>query len=265
MLPPRRVAPPALDSVLCVIFSNNDGVNTTTDRQVDTVLFDLGGVLIKSGRHSDITKRYEPADRETARQIMLGNFHEDTVDHPWHRLERGEITLDESQRLIAENLEAAGLPAFALFGRATEAIKASGGPAGDVGSTATALAGRLFEIPMDTEMIALVRKLRESDIRTGIVTNNMREFRPMWKAALPVDELFDDVVDSSEVGLRKPNPAIYQLALTRLNAVAGRTAFADDLIANVDAANALGIFGVWVDDDSTSARATIATLAGLRV
>ena len=66
---------------------------------------------------------------------------------------------------------------------------------------------------------------------------------------LPFDELFDDVVDSHEVGVRKPNPAIYQLALARLGAEAGRTAFLDDVATNVSAAEGVGMRGVLVDED----------------
>ena len=50
----------------------------------------------------------------------------------------------------------------------------------------------------------------------GIVTNNVREYSERWRRMIPVDELFDDIVDSSSVGVRKPNPEIYRLALRRL-------------------------------------------------
>ena len=53
-------------------------------------------------------------------------------------------------------------------------------------------------------------------VRTALVTNNAREFRERWRALLPADELFEHVVDSSEVGVRKPDPAIFRIALARL-------------------------------------------------
>ena len=65
-------------------------------------------------------------------------------------------------------------------------------------------------------MVDLVREVREAGHRTGIVTNNVAEFREFWRPMLPLDELFDDVVDSSEVGVRKPNSEIYRLACERL-------------------------------------------------
>lgn len=119
----------------------------------------------------------------------------------------------------------------------------------------------VFEI--NTDMVDLVMRLREAGLRTGILTNNVREFRDLWRWLLPYDEIFDDIVDSHEVGMRKPNAAIYELALTRLSAVAGRTAFLDDVLSNVEAAERLGLFGVVVDEDTTPAIAAVERLAGL--
>ena len=82
-----------------------------------------------------------------------------------------------------------------------------------------------------------VRALRAQGLRMGIVTNNVREFSERWRRLIPVDELFDDVVDSSAVGLRKPNPDIYHLALRRLGVTRpGAAIFLDDFAPNVDAA-----------------------------
>ena len=97
----------------------------------------------------------------------------------------------------------------------------------------------------------------------AILTNNIREFRELWRNLMPYEELFDDIVDSHEVGLRKPNPAIYELALTRLGATAERTAFLDDLPSNVAAAEALGMYGVLVDEDAAPAIAAVERLADL--
>ena len=65
---------------------------------------------------------------------------------------------------------------------------------------------------------------------------------------IPVDELFDDVVDSSAVGMRKPNPAIYELALARLGVTdTSRSVFLDDFEPNVAAARALAMHGILVE------------------
>jgi putative hydrolase of the HAD superfamily len=81
-------------------------------------------------------------------------------------------------------------------------------------------------------------------IRLALLTNNIREWEPRWRAMLPVDDLFELVVDSSVVGLRKPDPRIYALALERLGLPAAACAFVDDLEPNCHAAAAVGMHAV---------------------
>ena len=69
-------------------------------------------------------------------------------------------------------------------------------------------------------MIDFVRELRGRGVRAALLTNNVREWEPLWRAKLPeIDELFEVVVDSAFVGLRKPDPAIFELTLERLGGV----------------------------------------------
>jgi putative hydrolase of the HAD superfamily len=75
--------------------------------------------------------------------------------------------------------------------------------------------------------------------------------------------MLDDIVDSHEVGMRKPNPAIYSLALERLGTTAERTAFLDDVESNVAGARDVGMVGVLVEDDAMPAIETVRRLAGL--
>jgi epoxide hydrolase-like predicted phosphatase len=212
----------------------------TTPAAIDTVIFDVGGVLAATGRHSDFAKRFPPEHAERVTKLFVGDYAEDG-DHPWHRLERGEITLEENRRLNRIALEATGIE--------LPAPPPGGGP--------------MIVFTASEPMVALVQELRANGIRLGVLTNNVLEFRDNWRSMMPFDEWFDDVVDSHEVGLRKPNPAIYQLALARLGAEAGRTAFLDDVATNVSAAESVGIRGVLVDEDPTEAIALTRRLAGL--
>ena len=69
----------------------------------------------------------------------------------------------------------------------------------------------------------------------AILTNNVREWEPIWRAKLPVDEIFETVVDSAFVGMRKPDPAIYELTLERLDGIAAAEClFIDDTEVNCD-------------------------------
>ena len=65
-------------------------------------------------------------------------------------------------------------------------------------------------------MIELMREVRRSGRRMALLTNNVREWEPLWRSMLPVDEIFELVVDSGFVGMRKPDPPIYELTIARL-------------------------------------------------
>ena len=83
-------------------------------------------------------------------------------------------------------------------------------------------------------------RLRADGLRTAMITNNVVEFRDYWRAMLPLDELFDVVVDSSEVGMRKPDPRIFALALDQLGRPSRRRSiFLDDHPGNIAGAEAL--------------------------
>ena len=93
---------------------------------------------------------------------------------------------------------------------------------------------------LDPEMLALVEEVRGSRA-TALLTNNVAT--ATWRASFPF-HLFDVVIDSSEVGLRKPDPAVYRLLLERLGRPPADVAFVDDLERNVAAARAVGIRGI---------------------
>jgi putative hydrolase of the HAD superfamily len=93
-------------------------------------------------------------------------------------------------------------------------------------------------------LIDFMRTLRGRGYRMAILTNNVREWEARWRAMLPIDEIFELVVDSAFVGMRKPEPEIYELLLSRLGVAAEATVFVDDLEVNCDAARALGMHAV---------------------
>jgi putative hydrolase of the HAD superfamily len=93
-------------------------------------------------------------------------------------------------------------------------------------------------------MIGFLRELHDGGYRLAILTNNVREWEPLWRAMLPVDELFELVVDSAFVGLRKPDPAIYRLTCERLGVAPERCLFVDDVEVNCTAAAELGMAAV---------------------
>jgi len=95
-------------------------------------------------------------------------------------------------------------------------------------------------------MIDLMRALKAQGYRMALLTNTVREWEPLWRAMLPVDEIFEVVVDSAFVGIRKPEPEIYELTLERLGGGIGAAEclFVDDVEDNIAAARALGMSAV---------------------
>lgn len=93
--------------------------------------------------------------------------------------------------------------------------------------------------------LAFLQTLRARGHAMAICTNNVREWSSRWRAMIPVTELFDVVVDSSELGVRKPDPHIYETTLAALEVAPRDAVFIDDLEINCDAAAALGMRAVW--------------------
>lgn len=100
----------------------------------------------------------------------------------------------------------------------------------------------------NAEMLDALAAVRAEGYRMSLLTNNVREWGPRWRPMVPVDALFDDVVDSADVGLRKPDPAIYVLACERLGVPAHECLFVDDFAHNCEAAEALGMTAIWFQD-----------------
>ncbi len=98
------------------------------------------------------------------------------------------------------------------------------------------------------EMVAFLRALQERGVRLALLTNNVREWEPHWRAMVPVDEIFELIVDSAFVGMRKPDAEIYELTLHRFGVPGAQCLFLDDIEINVDAARAFGMHGVWFRD-----------------
>ncbi|HEX3318403.1 MAG TPA: HAD family phosphatase [Solirubrobacteraceae bacterium] len=104
------------------------------------------------------------------------------------------------------------------------------------------------DLDTNDAMVAYLRSLRERGYRLALLTNNVREWEPRWRAMVPVDELFELVVDSAFVGTRKPDPGIYELTLDRLGLAAEQCVFIDDIEVNCEAAQRLGMHAVWFRD-----------------
>ncbi len=150
--------------------------------------------------------------------------------NPVHALERGECTAEEFERALASEL-----------------VLVTGGPVASSGLLARMFAGS----SLDETMVALFRRLRAAGVPTGMLSNS-------WGGTYPrelIFELFDAVVISAEVGMRKPEPRIFWHAADLLGLRPAECIFIDDIEANVAAAEQLGFTGiVHSGPDGTSER-----------
>jgi epoxide hydrolase-like predicted phosphatase len=185
------------------------------------VICDFGGVLTTPLEAGFLAYQEESSMSLEELGTAMARSAEEHGDHPLFMLERGEITELEFRNRVEQHLH-----------RDFDLV-------------------RLHELFLERllpnrPMIEFLRDLRERGVRMALLTNNVREWEPLWRAKLPeIDELFEAVVDSAFVGLRKPDPAIYRLTLERLGGVAPeRCVFVDDLELNCDAARELGMVAV---------------------
>src|SRR3954451_23061262 len=98
-------------------------------------------------------------------------------------------------------------------------------------------------------MIGLMRELKASGLKMAMLTNNAREGEPLWRSMMPVDEIFEEVVDSAFAGCRKPEPRIYRLTLERIGLPAEACLFVDDLEVNCEGAEKAGMKAVRFRDN----------------
>ena len=112
-------------------------------------------------------------------------------------------------------------------------------------------------------MIDLMRATRQRGYRMALLTNNVREWAPLWRSMLPVDEIFEVVIDSAAVGMRKPEPEIYELTVERIEGVsAPECLFVDDTEHNCDMARELGMSAVHFRDNEQAIAEINAELDG---
>ncbi|MBV8981054.1 MAG: HAD family phosphatase [Acidimicrobiia bacterium] len=198
---------------------------------IEAVLFDFGGVFTESPFLAAHEAGEELGiDVDVAFDLCFGAYHDDG-DHPWHRLERGEMTLEDARATLRAMAAERGFEVDPVE--------------------------FLFRLARDDEQRAPVVQralaIKATGMRTACVTNNILEFGDGWRSLVPVDELFDAVIDSCETGVRKPDPRIYRLALDAVDVDAEAAVFLDDHPANVAAAEAMGMQGIVVGRDRLAA------------
>jgi putative hydrolase of the HAD superfamily len=196
--------------------------------RIEAVISDFGGVLttplIESFMAFQDHTGISPEVLGKAMQASAG----DDGENPLFKLERGEITEAAFIEQIADALEP-------LLGHRPEMHR---------------FKEIYFEaLNPNPAMIDLMRKLKESGYRMAMLTNNVREWEPLWRSMLPVDEIFETVVDSGFVGCRKPESKIYAMTLERIGIAPEACLFVDDVQVNCEGAERAGINAVHFRDN----------------
>jgi putative hydrolase of the HAD superfamily len=197
---------------------------------ISCVVFDLGGVLI-----TPITTLLEEiaswhgVPMVEMLDVLMGPREVSTDGHPWHRCERGELPTAMLQAEVEPYAQRAGLR---LRGDEYERL----------------LCG---DFVVHDEVVERIVALREAGYRVGLLTNSFKEFRDLLEARVDFS-MFDLVVDSSEVGCRKPEPEIYELTSSRLGVDRSAILYLDDFRANIDGARQAGCATIEFTDPASA-------------
>ena len=202
------------------------------------VIFDLGGVVFGSPLHA--IRRYELAngiEENFVNRLVVAAGPEGS----WQRMERGELVM--------------GSGFFAAFDRD---VKAADPAVAERFSAEDMMAAIAEESGPRPQMIDALRRLRADGYTVAALTNNwISEEEREPKEAEEAEEavvraevraLFHEYIESSVVGLRKPDPAIYGLACSRIGVKPEEAVFLDDIGSNLKTARALGMTTIKVDD-----------------
>ena len=193
---------------------------------IKAVISDFGGVLTTPLMDSFMAYQRESGIRfEDIGKAMARVTHALDGRHPLFELEKGNLSEEEFLELVGSEL---GAPLHTL----SETY--------------------FRNLHPNEPMIECMRGLRTRGLRTALLTNNVREWEPLWRAKLPdVDEIFEVIVDSGFVGMRKPEPGIYELTLERLGDGVGPSecVFVDDIEVNCEAARELGMVAIHFRDN----------------
>ena len=213
------------------------------DAALRAVISDFGGVL--TNRLIDAFAAFQDESGISLEQLGRGmqRVAERDGEYPLFRLERGELTEQEFLEDLRWGLEPelGHRPKLHRFREIW------------------------FEALHGNEpMLDIMRELRGRGYRMAILTNNVREWEELWRAKLPVDEIFELVVDSAWVGMRKPDPRIYELTVEPARRRWSRTSACSSTTTrlNVEAARELGMTAVHFRSND-QAIPEIRALAGL--
>jgi epoxide hydrolase-like predicted phosphatase len=204
------------------------GAGAQPGARIEAVVSDFGGVLTTPLMNSFLAMQdAHGIAAEDFGEAMRAVAEAGDGENPLFKLERGDVTEAEFLETLRDGLEP-------LLGHRPELHRFR----------------EIFFEALDPNepMIELMRECKRTGLRMAMLTNNVKEWEPLWRTMLPVDEIFETVVDSGFVGYRKPERQIYEITLDRLGLPPSSCLFVDDLEVNCEAARTLGFTAVQYHD-----------------
>jgi putative hydrolase of the HAD superfamily len=209
--------------------------------RIEAVVSDFGGVLTTPLLQSFIAFQDETGIATETLGKAMAAATEANGENPLFEMERGEISEGTFLDKLTDSLEPllGHRPAMHRFKEI------------------------YFEaLDPNPEMIELMRELKADGYRMAMLTNNVREWEPYWRSMLPVDEIFETVVDSGFVGARKPESRIYAMTLEQIGLPAESCLFIDDIEVNCEGARKAGMRAVHFQSNGQAITEIRAALAG---
>ena len=192
---------------------------------IKAVIWDLGGVIVRT---MDSSSREE---WETRLNLQPGELHDIVFDGPTGRSASvGQVGPDEVWDSIVERFDLSqdeGTKLQEDFWRGDR---------------------------VDNHLVSFIDRIHQG-YKSGLISNAWRSLRTLIEVEWKIDHLFDDVLISAEVGITKPDPAIYKRSLANLDVNPENAIFVDDFKVNIHAAESLGMKTVWFQSTSQTIEA----------
>ncbi|KGT77468.1 HAD family hydrolase [Bradyrhizobium japonicum] len=208
---------------------------------IEAVIFDFGGVLTSSP--FEAFARYE-TERGLPIDIIRRTNAANHLENAWAKFERAEVDIDTFDKLFAEESRALGAEV-----RGRDVLP-------------------LLQGDLRPEMVEALKRIK-AQFKTGCITNNLpaNAIGSMTGRSLYIAEvmvLFDHVIESAKIGLRKPDPRIYRMMVETLKVDPKRSVYLDDLGVNLKPAREMGMTTIKVTSGA-QAIAELETATGLKL
>lgn len=214
---------------------------------VRVVISDFGGVLTNPLEEAFIAWQAEtgiPLEELGKAMFTIG---EELGENPLYKLEKGELSEPDFERLMEDQLRS-------QLGQDTQFVD---------------FADFYFsQLSPNQPFLDFLFEFKEGGGRLALLTNNVKEWEPRWRAMLPIDELFEAIIDSGFEGTRKPESRIYEITYERIAALPGLSeikreecVLVDDIELNCDAAREFGFKAVRYHGDCSDVIAQVRALA----